>query len=133
VPHITVRYPIDKLQEYDFSNYKNAIISKIDIIEPGAFGLEESDGKTNITVFVKCRSDDLETFSYKPNFPQSVFHITLYEGNSFSFAKSILNILGKFPWGFTVPLPMNTKLSEIEIGRNSKKTLSILTKIILID
>lgn len=123
-PHITVRYPIDKLQGNDLTAYQNAIIDKIDITEPGMFSLENTKPARNHTVFVKCHSDILEAQSYKPDYPDSIFHITLYDGPSFEFAKQLLQVLQCFPWGFTFPLPKYTKLTQIEIGRHRRNDTS---------
>ena len=119
-PHITVRYPIDRLQDNDLTEYQDVSIDEIDIVEPGAFSLEDTKSAKNYTVFVKCNSDILEELSYKPIYPDSFFHITLYDGQSFEFAKQLLGVLRRFAWGFTVPLPKHTKLTQIKIGRNGK-------------
>jgi adenine-specific DNA-methyltransferase len=123
-PHITVRYPIDRLQGNDLTAYQNACIDEIDIIEPGTFGLEDTKPVRNYTVFVKCNSDILETLSYKPHYPDSTFHITLYDGRSLEFAKQLLQVLQRFRWGFTVPLSKHTKLTQIEIGRHRRNNTS---------
>jgi len=121
-PHITVRYPIDKLRENDLSAYQTIKISEIDICEPGAFGLDDPSPSRNRTVFLNCASDALETLSYKPDYPDSVFHVTFYDDKSLVFAKQLLKVLQRFKWSFTVPLPKNTGLTRIEIRkhRNNK-------------
>ena len=113
-PHITVRYPIDKLQDHDLAEDENRTIDKVDIVEPGAFGLEDANTTETRTVFVKCNSDVLEELSYKPYYPDSIFHITLYDGRSLEFTKQLLHILCRFAWGFTVALPKQTKLTSIQ-------------------
>lgn len=115
-PHVTVRYPIARLQE-NLTKYQNQNIDVIDIVEPGAFDLEDDNTAKPRTVFVKCDSDVLEELSYKPAFPDSIFHITVYDGKSLEFAKQLLQVLQRFTWGFTVALAKQTKLTKIEIGR----------------
>ncbi len=118
-PHVTVRYPVDRLQD-NLTAVQNLTIDEIDIVEPGAFGLEDTNTTQTRTVFVKCNSDVLEAQSYKPDYPDSIFHITLYEGRSLEFAKQLLQILRRFAWGFTVALPEQPKLTKIEIGRHNR-------------
>jgi hypothetical protein len=120
-PHITIRYPINKLRENDLSAYQTVKISEIDICEPGAFGLEDPSPARNRTVFLNFASDVLETLSYKPDYPDSVFHVTLYDDKSLVFAKQLLKVLKRFKWSFTVPLPKNTGLTQIEIRKHRSK------------
>lgn len=120
-PHITIRYPINKLRENDLSAYKTVKIREIEIREAGAFGLDDPIPSRNYTVFLNCASDVLETLSYKPDYPDSVFHITLYNNKSLVFARQLLNVLQGFKWGFTVTLPKNTGLTQIEIGSHRSK------------
>lgn len=122
-PHITIRYPIDRLQD-NLTAYRNASINEIDIVEPGTFGLEDTKPARNHTVFVMCYSDILEELSYRPNYPDSIFHITLYDGRSLEFAKQLLQVLQRFSWGFTVPLPKHTKMTQIEIVRHRRNNTS---------
>jgi len=119
-PHITIRYPVDRLQD-NLALYVNTCVDDIDIVEPGIFGLGNTKPVRNYTVFVKCNSDILETISYKPDFPDSIFHVTLYEGRYLEFAEKILQVLHRFSWGFTVSLPKHTKVTKIEIGRHKSK------------
>lgn len=122
-PHITVRYPIARLQE-NLTKYQNQTIDAINVIEPGAFGLEDVSTTKVRTVFVKCDSEVLEELSYKPDFPDSIFHITIYEGKNLGFAEQLLQVLQRFTWGFTVELPKHTKLTKIEIGRYKRSNRS---------
>jgi len=105
--------------------YQNLTVDSIDIVEPGAFGLEGGNAGASCTVFLRCSSDLLQSVSYKPDFPDSIFHITLYEGINLQFARQLLRVLQRFTWGFTVPLPKQTKLTRIEIGRHKRNNGSI--------
>lgn len=111
-PHVTVRYfevlPIPK-------DHLNIKIRHIDLIEPGSFGLNDAEQRANRTVYIRCQSDDLQPHEHKPHYPGSEFHITLYDGKSVDFAKSLLGVLRKVRWGFRVLLPDRTTLSKIEI------------------
>ena len=113
--------------------YHDLTVDSIDIVEPGAFGLEDTDVSETYTVYLRCNSDLLESLSYKPDFPDSIFHITLYEGKDSEFAKRLLQVLQRFSWGFAVPLPEETKLTRIGIGRhkrsNGSPDLAYLSKL----
>ncbi len=115
-PHVTVRYPIARLQE-NLTRYQNQTIDAVDIVEPGAFGIDDPSTTRTRTVFLSCDSDVLEEMCYKPDFPDSIFHITVYDGKNLEFAKQLLQVLERFTWGFTVTLPEQTRLTKIEIGR----------------
>lgn len=100
--------------------YINIRISEIGIVGPSAFGLLDATDGLNRTIFIKCESQVLEDFSYKPHFPHSVFHITLYDGKSSDFANKLLCVLENFEWGFRVPLS-NHRLTEIKIKGQKKR------------
>src|SRR5882762_5502596 len=105
-PHVTVRY-FERLQIPE--EYRHTQITHIDLIEPGTFtpnanGSGLSNGSDNRTVFIRCKSDDLAPLEHKPHFPGSDFHITIYDGRSKPFARSVLRELQRFKWGFRVPL-----------------------------
>lgn len=125
-PHVTVRY-VKKLGKNNLQNYYDESIKEIDFVEPGAFGLIENSVKSNRTVFIKCASDALEDLSHKPHYPDSVFHVTLYDGHSIEFAENLLRMVREFDWNFRVILPENTKLECIEIKKRRKKTESAAT------
>lgn len=122
-PHITVRY-FEQLSMPE--EYKTTTISYIDIIEPDSFGLDAKGGNTHRTVFLRCKSDDLVPLEFKPHFPTSEFHITIYDGKSSRFAQDLLRTLRKFKWAFRVPLPQGTTLTTVPVKprRSRPKQLS---------
>jgi adenine-specific DNA-methyltransferase len=111
-PHVTVRYS-DKLPIPEA--YHSANIGYIDLVEPGAFGLDQGDESPNRTVYIRCESDALLHLDYKPHFPTSEFHITLYDGRSSEFARQLLLGMKQLRWGFRLLLPNETTLTQIEI------------------
>lgn len=111
-PHVTVRF-FERLSMPE--DYKTATIGHIDIVEPGSFGLDAKTENINRTVFLRCKSDDLVPLEFKPHFPTSEFHITIYDGKSKEFARNLLRILKRFRWAFRVPLPHGTTLTTIPI------------------
>lgn len=85
---------------------------------PGSFmTLNPEIQPSRRTVFIKCSSDELEMLAHKPHYPDSVFHITLYDGKSSDYADLLLNTLNKFSWNIRVPLSENSKISEINLER----------------
>src|SRR5271167_846555 len=103
-PHVTVRY-FERLQVPE--EYRRIRVAYIDLIGPGMFkpSSGSSAGTTNRssqTVFIRCKSDDLTPLEHKPHFPESDFHITIYDGKSRIFARRLLGELQKFKWCFRV-------------------------------
>lgn len=112
-PHVTVRYPVDKLAGNDLAVYTDTLVHSLDILNPARFLWSNGKG---LTIFLKCGSETLEKLAYKPDFPNSVFHITLYNGTDFKFAGLLEELLLRFDWSFRVPFPLGERLSRIEIG-----------------
>ena len=117
-PHVTVRYFERVLAARE--QYLDTVVREIDLIEPGAFGLRE-ECATHYTVYIRCNSDVLEYLEHKPHYPESEFHITLYDGESRDFAQALLQVVSEFPWRIRVRLPEETKLQEIEITPRKHK------------
>lgn len=119
-PHVTVRY-FEKLSVPP--EHLSTRVSHIDVISPGSFGLEDEWRQSNRTVYLRCESDELLALEHKPHFPASFFHITLYDGRSTNFARSLLDLVKCFKWGFRVPLPEGTTLEEIKLKpRKARKS-----------
>jgi adenine-specific DNA-methyltransferase len=122
-PHVTVRY-FERLQIPD--EYRTTHVTHIDLIEPGTFmptasGLGMSNGGESQTIFIRCKSDDLAALEHKPHFPGSDFHITIYDGPSKVFARSVLRELQRFKWGFRVPLSSQGGLTVKDLGPSKKR------------
>jgi adenine-specific DNA-methyltransferase len=122
-PHVTVRY-FERLRIPE--EYGLIQITHIDLIEPGMFvlkanGLHHPGGGGNQTVFVRCKSDDLALLEHKPHFPGSDFHITIYDGTSKAFARSVLDELQRFKWGIRVPLSGKIGLTVRELKPTNRR------------
>ncbi|MDB5792539.1 MAG: hypothetical protein JWQ80_2563 [Massilia sp.] len=117
-PHITVRY-FNKLSIP--SDYSDARIEEIELIDVGSFGVHEDKEQPNKTVFLKCHSDELLRLEHKPLFPTSQFHITLYDGTSETLARALLEVLGQYSWATRVPLPRPTPLVQIQLKPKRKR------------
>lgn len=118
-PHITIRY-VDVLSKNDFGDYVDKKVSKIEILEPGTFGVTSDLNQSNRTVFLECEAEELEELVHKPHFPDSVFHITLYDGNSTEYAKKLYNLVNSITWNFELPFEDKSPLSIIEINNKNK-------------
>jgi hypothetical protein len=126
-PHITVRYPVDKLIGARHM-YENARIDYVDLLEPGAFGLAQpgvgsevaGNRRTKRTVYIRCDSPQLDSLAYKPHYPDSVFHVTVYEGVSDAFARALHAVLRQYDWGRRLVFRRGTSLTEIPIGRQRR-------------
>lgn len=123
-PHVTVRY-FERLRIPE--EYRRAKVSHIDLIEPGMFkprknGSSSSNSGEARAVFIRCKSDDLTPLEHKPHFPDSAFHLTIYDGASKIFARRVLQELERFRWGFRVPLPVHTGLTVTELKKPNVQT-----------
>ena len=122
LPHITLRLYKETNARRDF--FENKQITYVNIIEPGSFNLIEE--QPPYVVYVRCESEDLEEHVYKPDYPYSRLHITLYEGSDIEYARGLLNRLNQQEWHFKLSFkPQNltskklgTKLSEPVYFRN---------------
>lgn len=121
-PHITIRY-IDKLSDSNLDLYENARPTYIDLMAPGSFGTLHLDGdNSRKTVFIKCSSDELEMLAHKPHYPDSVFHITLYDGKSAHYARELLKTLNKYSWNIRADLSGSNGLTEVLLKRKTKNS-----------
>ena len=120
LPHITLR--LFKEQDDKFDYIKNKKISYLNIIEPGTFNMETSDGP--YIVYLRCESEELEEIDYRPDFPFSRLHITLYEGTDFEYARSLFSLLNQMPWHFKLTFDLPKHLSERAMGAGTLRRLN---------
>ena len=120
-PHLTVRYPVHlPIDERTAVLYDEPTTKWIRIEEAGAFspqGGEKQDQSARSVVFLKCSATELERLAYKPDYPNSVFHFTLYEGSDIGFASSLLELLREFNWGLRVDLSQRAVLDLVPAGQ----------------
>ena len=126
-PHVTVRY-FERLRIPE--EYRRTQVTHIDLIEPGMFrpktnGSGQSNGGGSQVVFIRCKSDDLAPLEHKPDFPGSDFHITIYDGSSGPFARSVLLELQRFRWGLRVPLSGQTGLTVKELKPSTRRPAAL--------
>lgn len=105
LPHITVRYSKEESYLPENRLYSEFVADEVSLIEPSTFDHEGSQRSAVGTVFFRSSSDQLEHLQYKPDFPQSVFHISIYDGPPNEDAANVLKILREYPWHLRIPLP----------------------------
>lgn len=115
LPHVTVRYPVRRANDASLAVYRSATLDHVELRTPGAF-LPREGGEHPKTVFLECASDQLEALVYKPDYPDSVFHVTLYDGEPSPFSSALYEIVNRYRWGLHVDLMPQTRLSQITIG-----------------
>lgn len=97
LPHITLRFFDKDDPKTDYINYLlSKQITYLNIIWPGTFNTENDHG--SCVVYLRCESEDLEEIDYRPDFPYSRLHITLYEGSDREYAKKLYDELTKYSW-----------------------------------
>lgn len=119
LPHITLR--LFKKENKKLEYIRNKKITYLDIIEPGAFNLEKKN--SNYVVYLLCESEELEDIDYKPDYPFSRLHITMYEGQDNNFAIHLLELLNNYDWHFRIQFEFPKCLIEREIGSVSNSQL----------
>ena len=112
VPHITLR--LFKSNNTKLNYLRERTITYLNIVEPGTFNFEEKNGK--YVVFLKCESEELEELDYRPDYPFSRLHITLYEGYDLNYAKFLFKELKKINWGIKLLFNHPKKLEEKKLG-----------------
>lgn len=116
-PHVTIRYPVDKLSGNDLTRYSATKISGLVISGCGFFLRKSADGSIVKIIYLECKSDILETLSYKPDFPDSVFHITIYDGDDKQYADELYSLLNSFSWNLILSLPPKSRIKKIDLDK----------------
>jgi adenine-specific DNA-methyltransferase len=117
-PHVTVRGPIRNVVPNTLPTIGDTIT--VDIVDVGTFNMSEPSMAAP-TVFLLCDSEQLDGVAYKPEFVDSVFHITLYSDNSREFAASLVDVLTQFDWNIRVLINSTMAFKTISIRRPKEK------------
>lgn len=107
--HITLRGPLSrKLADnwLELQNENPKFDWRIKLVRPGRF---MSDSQA--TVFISVDLGTLSPLWHKPDFPDGLPHITLYDGKSQDFATKLRNVLAKYEFESWVDV---TKLRTIQ-------------------
>ena len=116
LPHITLRLFEEDDPKTDYISYlTQKKIHYLDVIEPGAFNLDEQN--SSYVVFLRCESEELEEIDYRPDFPYSRLHITLYKGSDLEYAKSLYAELKKQNWLIRMDFKNPRLLSKQTLGQ----------------
>ena len=131
-PHVTISLYDKKNNKLEYT--RETVINSIEIIGPGTFNVNENSPP--FVVYIRCSSDRLEEIKYKPDFPSSRLHITLYEGQDYYFATKLYDLLKNITWKFTLtfekPRPLYEKtIGSTKDGKKFLRTVSHLLKEIL--
>jgi len=119
-PHITVRLFKESASRVD--ELKQRTFTHLNIVEPGTFNVEE--GRAPYVVYLRCESEELEGIEYKPDFPYSRLHITIYEGNDYLYAVKLYEMLKKRKWHFQFLFDKPRKLTKRKIGTKSNTKIN---------
>lgn len=115
IPHITIR--LIKITDKRTEELEGRTFSYLDIIEPGYYNLDEQ--KPPYVVFLKCESEELEELEYKPDFPYSRLHLTIYDGTDYGYAMELYRLLCTGRWHFKLVFDRPRQLMVQKIGSMS--------------
>ncbi len=105
LPHITLRYS----RRTRSAIWSDAPVEPADVemvLEGPVTFDDEHDERGVRTLVIACSSEMLELRSYKPDFPASIPHLTLYDGSPSRDAVGALRVLSGFPWSLKLTTPL---------------------------
>lgn len=111
LPHITLRYSRRSKSEIWASSVAEPATVEIVLEGPVTFD-NEHDERGVRTLVIACSSEMLELRSYKPDFPASIPHLTLYDGPPSREAAVVLRMLSSFPWSLRLVTALNLHRSS---------------------
>lgn len=118
LPHITARYSSMQVRPEVLAHYTNALVDDLILAEVTAFDDPAQWSGGIKTLIVKCESEDLEWLSYKPDFPDSVFHFTIYDGEPSLLALRVLETMQRYPWNLRL-IGAQERVEPYEKSRSS--------------
>lgn len=131
LPHITVRYSARKQGKEDLYIYETTVVRSVDLDSAGAFPSSRELHDTDIalrglpkTVFLGLASAQLESLVYKPKYPDSMFHVTVYDGAPSPFSAELFALLSTYAWNLRIQLPQGTRLTRIGTGVDAAKPVT---------
>ncbi|MEM7472685.1 MAG: hypothetical protein AAF340_15150 [Pseudomonadota bacterium] len=95
--HVTLRGPYKKKPDSS-SRWLSENVGTVVISKPRNFFSENQN-----TVFLRTEIMGIGDYWYKPDYPEGVPHLSLYDGKDRKFAWQILEVLRAYPWGFSLP------------------------------
>lgn len=118
LPHITLRYSSKPMKPSALSLYEDLAPSGFVLDQVSTFDARQ-DGSGIETLILLCDFETLEHVSYRPDFPQSVFHLSLYVGDKSILAETLLRMIKGLPWGLLVNAPVKRFVSSKEAAAAS--------------
>jgi len=102
LPHVTLRHSPRARSERWGAEGPNE--SHVHITLEGATTFDSTADRSALrTVVIACTSEEFEQRVYKPDFPSSVLHITVYDGGPSRLAMQAYRVLSSLHWGLTFP------------------------------
>ncbi len=117
VPHVTLR--LAKENQAKLEDLRNVEITYVNITKPGIYSYNEKANR-QYAVHLKCDSEELEEFDYRPDYPYSDLHITLYDGNDRKYARWLYSELKKLNWYIKLSFPIPQRIQEQALGSHSE-------------
>lgn len=96
LPHLTLRHTSQLPRR--FWALEDIPSREIPLVLEAATSFDNMTEPPISTLVIACNSEPLELLSYKPDFPTSYLHFTLYAGEPSYLASRALGILQQFPW-----------------------------------
>lgn len=90
--HITLRGPYKK-RPVQNSKWMNSKVGEVQLTKVQNFFNEHQN-----TVFLRAEIFGIGDFWYKPDYPDGVPHLSIYDGSDRRFAWQILHTMKNFPW-----------------------------------
>lgn len=109
--HITLRGPYKNKKDINQSIIGKDV-GKIVLRRPGTF----FSGHQN-TVFLGVEISGVSDFWYKPDFPEGVPHLSIYDGSDRRLGWAAMNTLRKYKWGLSLnstPMQILEKKRQLE-------------------
>lgn len=122
-PHVTVVYLRSSLHDLGTRIYDNFSTEHVHLLGPGTFDSPEDSHEAVATLFIRVEASDWEYLHHKPDFPDSFFHISLYDGMPSRLAARAFVVLRRFEWDLDVLLPptMLTRLQPRAAKRSTDR------------
>jgi adenine-specific DNA-methyltransferase len=122
-PHVTMGGPLRRRTDSS-ATWENTQIKRITLVEAGRFLSHADMSPTQNTVYMRCDLHEQAWVHYTPDYPQSVPHVTLYNGKSRDFADRLWDLLRKYSWHLYFEPAVSTTLRKVILGGRKKKRAS---------
>jgi hypothetical protein len=113
--HITLRGPYTKKLPASWLRQKNKAVRAerfVRLTHPGEFF---SFGQC--TVFIEAELKSLTRLLHKPDFPDTIPHLTIYDGKDHAFAEQLFSMLQNYEWNIDVEVS-DVRLIEPKVRPN---------------